>query len=470
MMSLFGNLVKWMCVCLPLLLGSSVPTEESEPQASVRITDVASLPEFEMGDSVEFYFIEGAFPFTTPPEIRSMLGENWNKYSLSHAGLGIWNKDSGVKYSLEIVCWNYSAALFPNVVNATTMVWHNDAVIVMTQPIDEVYWSESRLVAVSNGAAYEYLRTYLIEEAHDKYSVYQPVSLNCFDPAAEDNLGKAVIPFLDSYEFTFDLLRELTSYAVKLDAFLGVERTGWSYLVETESSPLKLESEYLEERHDAFADEGKCSASVLSWEGDVPLNVTTWYSDLKKCYEDVFSSTQGGTITISSLTECYESGYAFVYASPKSVYQVYLEVADAKDDAYFAPVLWRHDTALPTEDSNDFVGWNFTDIMVSSTVIFLLFSFLGLFLAKQCCLPRERRRQSKLWEAEAIETVQKAIGGGSENDSIDTLEQSYFHRKSSDRQSQQYGILSFLNPSVLYELLAKDDRAEDTDRTKPYRT
>jgi hypothetical protein len=75
---------------------------------TTQIHDVNDFPEFEMGDKVEFYFIEGVFPFTTPLQIRAKMGEIWNQYSLSHAGLGIWNKDTDVKYSLEIVCLNYT--------------------------------------------------------------------------------------------------------------------------------------------------------------------------------------------------------------------------------------------------------------------------------------------------------------------------------------------------------------------------
>lgn len=78
--------------------------------APAQIVDVDNFPKFEMGDRVDFFFIEGAFPFTTPLYIREKMGEIWNQYSLSHAGLGIWNKDTGVKYSLEMVCSNYTGA------------------------------------------------------------------------------------------------------------------------------------------------------------------------------------------------------------------------------------------------------------------------------------------------------------------------------------------------------------------------
>lgn len=81
--------------------------------------------------------------------------------------------------------------------------------LVMTSPIQEELWSESRLVSVSNGAAYECIRTYLLDNYQKKFAVYQPVSVNAYAPTTEDHVGEASIPFLDSYKFTFDLLQEL---------------------------------------------------------------------------------------------------------------------------------------------------------------------------------------------------------------------------------------------------------------------
>ena len=62
-----------------------------------------------------------------------------------------------------------------------------------------------------------------------------------------------------------------------LDTFLGVERTGWSYLAETPDSPQLSAAGYEEERQQE--EEGLASVSVLEWADDarVPLNVTTWY-------------------------------------------------------------------------------------------------------------------------------------------------------------------------------------------------
>ena len=82
----------------------------------------------------------------------------------------------------------------------------------MTGPITESLWSESRLVAVSNGAAYECIRSYLVENAKKRYSVYQPVSINAYSVDTDAHVGEELIPYIDSYQFTFDLLQELVSF------------------------------------------------------------------------------------------------------------------------------------------------------------------------------------------------------------------------------------------------------------------
>ena len=91
----------------------------------------------------------------------------------------------------------------------------------MTVPIVDSLWAESRLVAVSNGAAYERIRTYLSDN-QDLYSVYQPVSINKYIEDSEDHVGAAVIPFLDSYQFTFALLQELVTYNIHFILFTTI--------------------------------------------------------------------------------------------------------------------------------------------------------------------------------------------------------------------------------------------------------
>lgn len=461
---------------------------------STQLTNVDDFPEFEMGDKVEFYFIEGVFPFTTPNSIKSKMGDMWNKYSLSHAGLGIWNKDTDVKYSLEIVCLNYTDALFPIVIDDTTMEWNNHATIVMTYPISESLWSESRLVAVSNGAAYECIRTYLLDNHKKKYKVYQPVSVNAFDLTHSDHVGEASIPFLDSYKFTFELLQELANYGVDLDAFLGVERTGWSYIAETDDSP------HPRHTHPDNSMGGGVSISlyksrdgedllpsitVLQWGEDdpVPTNVTEWYTELEACYEDNFDSGMGGSSILNSLRSCYESGYAFVYASPTSVYQVALAQDGMQN--YFAPIMWRHDEDLPTESSDAFVGWDLADTIVSSITIIGIFCALTYFVCTRCYQTPRRRNASKHWEEEATRTVHEAIAGGDRDDGIDSnsIERDYFFRDTDDfstqnpsrlpgdnyRSSDSVSLFCQFSTRSLYAALGmkdEDDNTYDNSRVK----
>ena len=80
------------------------------------------------------------------------------------------------------------------------------------------------------------------------------------------------------------------NYGVDLDAFLGVERTGWSYVAETDESP---HPRHTPQRNSGYksdnvptsfhksrdSDEQLPSITLLQWgeEDPVPTNVTTWY-------------------------------------------------------------------------------------------------------------------------------------------------------------------------------------------------
>jgi hypothetical protein len=161
-------------------------------EPSLRIYDLDEFPKFQYSDIIEFYYLEAAFPFTTPPSLVEESGDQWTQYSLSHSGLGIWNKDLHLKLSLEFICHDYIGALLPLLVTVpvpvtvtvpitvteeeeeelTTLQWNNTGSIVLTKPMNESYWAESRLVAVSNGAAYEALVQYL-KDHEKRYARYQ---------------------------------------------------------------------------------------------------------------------------------------------------------------------------------------------------------------------------------------------------------------------------------------------------------
>ena len=89
--------------------------------------------------------MEGVFPYTTPAAIVDMAGTLWNSYSLTHAALGVWNKESNKKMTIEMVSEDYVGALLPTIDN-NTIYWNNSAVIVMTKPMNESLWMEARLV------------------------------------------------------------------------------------------------------------------------------------------------------------------------------------------------------------------------------------------------------------------------------------------------------------------------------------
>lgn len=66
---------------------------------------------------------------------------------------------------------DYVGALLPTVEN-NNLIWNNEATIVLTKSMNDTFWSESRLLAVSNGAAYKYLKQFL-KDNENKYNKYQ---------------------------------------------------------------------------------------------------------------------------------------------------------------------------------------------------------------------------------------------------------------------------------------------------------
>lgn len=179
-------------------------------------------------------------------------GDLFTSYSLTHAGLGVWNKETHLKMSIELVSDSYVGALLPSVVkrssNCTTLVWNNSASIVLTKPINDTFWSESRLVspppphlrhfplsygvtwcvcmywwdigvvcrvsvqlAVSDGAAFNNLRSW-IRDHQSKFSTYQPVRVHPYS-AGTVELGQDLVGYLDSYKFVEGMLQSV-SYLV----------------------------------------------------------------------------------------------------------------------------------------------------------------------------------------------------------------------------------------------------------------
>jgi hypothetical protein len=70
----------------------------------------------------------------------------YQEYSTTHAGLGVWDITTGDKFSIEFVAVNYTGALFPMITDDNQIIWNNAAKVVVTNPLVQNNWVNSRLI------------------------------------------------------------------------------------------------------------------------------------------------------------------------------------------------------------------------------------------------------------------------------------------------------------------------------------
>lgn len=204
----------------------------------------------------------------------------FQKYYVTHAGLGIWDITSGQKFSIQFVSENYIGALLP-VYNETSsqFQWENKGNIVLTMPTDEDSWLSSQLVCVSSGTAYNQLITYL-QKNTATYETYQPVEIVYYNTTTLENAvgdmvggyGDVQLARTDSFWFVNELINELSTYGATIEAYLTVYATAFQYLAKSDA-PL----------------------SVVEWSptGAVHSDVKQWYNTLSSCYNTSYEDAKG---------------------------------------------------------------------------------------------------------------------------------------------------------------------------------
>ena len=66
-------------------------------------SSVEFLPVFEFADAVDIFYLESPFPYTVPANISKAAGVSFNDFVLTHAGIGILNRVTGMKFSVQFV-------------------------------------------------------------------------------------------------------------------------------------------------------------------------------------------------------------------------------------------------------------------------------------------------------------------------------------------------------------------------------
>ncbi len=167
---------------------------------------------------------------------------SFTEYATTQAGLGVWDTTTDVKLSIQFVANDYIGSLLPELrVAAGTggsngyIHWNNTGKIVITSPLAEDQWINSRHISSSSGVAYQDLVTYLIENFQD-FSIYQPVSVvrpsseKKFNASSSSSLqgntdtgiGTIVIVPQNSYSFLNAMLKNLANFGCNLKTFLQV--------------------------------------------------------------------------------------------------------------------------------------------------------------------------------------------------------------------------------------------------------
>lgn len=175
----------------------------------------------------------------------------------------MWDTTTDTKFSIEFVANNYTGALFPTYQDGQ-IVWNNAGSIVITNPLVEDNWLNSRLVSTTTANAWSQMVTYLKDNTK-KWDVYQPVSVvfansslysNTSEVTTDDlaSVGGVSVYAINSFSFVDDMIKQLADYGCDLGAFLQIYATSYDYLAKQNVNPTVVSWE-----------EGETNQEVYNW-------------------------------------------------------------------------------------------------------------------------------------------------------------------------------------------------------------
>lgn len=313
-----------------------------------KITDVHGLPNIDNSHEVQFYYLESSFPFNVPDYISTRVGDGFKEYSTLVAGIGIWDTTADIKFSIQFVSNSYVGALFP-ILNDTygEITWNNTGSIVVTDPLDETSWVSSRHIVTTNGGPYSRLVQFLQESENPNFNVYQPI--NIVNPSSalisnyttdefsfifqlnSANDGNEIVEATNSYTFARYIVDELHLIGCKVDSFLPIYNSSFSYMTDLEEVETLSYSDNISAKSEVF----------------------NWFSSIEACYKRIFvdaDDSNNVALIFESISNCYNiSDYAYVYKSATSVYKVRL----FNTSIIPVPTVYRCEYDLPKDLSND---------------------------------------------------------------------------------------------------------------------
>jgi hypothetical protein len=175
--------------------------------------------------------------------------------------------------------------------------------------MNENGWDNSRHISSATGVAYAELKSFLQSTSHTKY---QPVTVLAATSRDIINgtfaITKSIIEAQNAYWFVKHTIQNLASFGCIIESFIPTYASGVIYISREKFIP-----------------------QIVHWDGDdnSRLHVYSWYDKLQKCFLEKarlsVASKTGAEIFLESLQSCYlEHSYAYIYASPTSVYNITL--------------------------------------------------------------------------------------------------------------------------------------------------
>lgn len=216
--------------------------------------------------------------FPSFPTLRNTAGDAYNNFATNHAGLGVWDTTTDVKFTIEFVSVNYTGALLPDL-SSGKLSWKNIGSVVITNPVVQSNWLSSKLITTTIGSVYSQLITYL-QDNRNLFLSYQPVTAVYVNSSAVNgttqtntdiyNMGNILLPNTGSYWFVDLLVTQLGTYGCDLETFLQVYASSFNYL-----------------------SNDKVALQVVEWASESSPNpdVYAWYNSLTTCYHEQYDDT-----------------------------------------------------------------------------------------------------------------------------------------------------------------------------------
>jgi hypothetical protein len=394
-----------LCAATALTLALSPALQATQ----YTINNAPTIPD---SHSVQFFYLESPFPFNTPQSIVDAAGSNYRSYGIGHAGLGVWDTTEGTKYTIELVSESYVGSLLPTV-SGNDLVWNNAGKIVISSPLDDDLWLNARLIATTSGNAFTQLITYLQDDIGSTFQYYQPVtalyinaslvntSLGDVTNSNINEIGSITLAPVNSFSFVDALIYQLGTFGIDLGAFLSIYATSFNYFTLPDT--------------------------VLQVVASNNVDVLQWYSALSQCYSTMFNNIvqpgDGAQVFLQEIKNCYGS-YAYVFASPSTVYNITLANVT---EYYGTPFQAQYVYNLPDNNTGKALRLTMAEYVIIAFCAVATLIAVALFFYRFTC-KKIRRRISMEGSRFAERAVENIVESNEDHE--------YFHGK-------QYGNTFF---------------------------